>query len=194
VNFFYNHADALKAFLAFLLGVFLTATGASVYINNMDIEPVFVTLEEYHQDLLAQQPVERTLTPTLNLNAPHVREMHLFGDFMQDLGQSFLGLRFLSTDEFGPYTVISIYGTAETELVRMGFFEINSEGNLILHFRFIETPEGDLVLDPITQEWNVSINYPFIELSRNDVTLLTTFYFDEDDDRTFVFDYDDYEE
>jgi len=105
--------------------------------------------------------------------------MHLFGEFVQHLGTSIVGLHFLSTEDFGPYTVVYVRGTPGDEVVRIGFFEVNSEGDLVLHLRFVERVDGELYLEPVRQVWSISVNYPFIQLSNGAVNLITTFYYND---------------
>jgi len=128
--------------------------------------------------------MERVLFPTLNLDAPIVRETHLYGEFLQYLGGSIIGMNFTSTDDFGPYTVISMRGEVDNEVVRIGFFHVDENGDLIVHLRFKEEPDGEMVLDPIIESWTISVNYPFIQLSRGHVTLVTTFYLNQETHNT----------
>ena len=122
---------------------------------------------------------ERTLFPTINRDLPRINERQLFGEFTQQIGDSIIWLSFSSTEDFGPYTVVMMHGEIERETLRIGFYEVNDEGDVVLHFRFMEPHGEEMVMMPVTQVWSVSINYPFIQLTDGRFTLLTTFYTDE---------------
>lgn len=103
-----------------------------------------------------------------------IRERDLYGTYLQEIGNIMLGLNFLTTEEFGPYTVIYVYGEESNEVVRMGTYEITEVGDLKLHLRFKENKGGDLMLDPQLEEWHVEVESPFIKLTDGKFTLLTT--------------------
>jgi len=123
---------------------------------------------------------ERTIYPTINRDSPRINERQLFGEYTQQIGDSIIWLSFSSTEDFGPYTVVMMHGEIERETLRIGFYEVNDEGDVVLHFRFMEPHGEEMVMMPVTQVWSVSTNYPFIQLTDGRFTLITTFYTDEE--------------
>ena len=123
---------------------------------------------------------ERVLYPTLNYDNPRVNERQLYGEYYQTIGNSSIWLSFSATEDFGPYTAVILYGEAGKETLRIGFYEVNEEGNVVLHLRFREAYGGETVPESATHTWSVSVNYPFIQLSDGRYTLLTTLYPNEE--------------
>jgi hypothetical protein len=138
-------------------------------------EPKEASVEpEPTSEVVESTQAGRVLKPAVNLDAPSVKETHLFGEYIQEIGDYVVGLKLLSTEDFGPYTVFSMYGRPGEETVRMGFFHVSEDGDLVLNFRFREDKSGELVSEPSEEIWDISVEYPFIQLSRNDISLITT--------------------
>ena len=79
-----------------------------------------------------------------------------------------------------------MYGNPDEITIRVGFFKIDEDGNLILYLRFREIAENEMELDPAIEIWNISVDYPFIELSRENIKLITTLPISEEwDNKAF---------
>ena len=176
-----DSTEIKKAFVYIAIGILIPIV---IYQVHGLVSKTQVTLSEYTSHVFDTDVdtadiglMERTLFPAINLESPHIRERDLYGEFVQFVGNSVIGLNFLSTEEFGPYTVVYLRGTPGSETIRFGFFEINTDNDLVLHLRFRELHDQNLILEPITMVWNITINYPFIQLHYDEVTLITTFYY-----------------
>jgi len=161
-----------------ILGFFFLAS-RPMFLQNSEshLEAVEEVINENEPEKGAEFNIG--LQPLMRQNT--MRERDIRGDWVgsAEVGTAF-GFQFFETEEFGPYTVVEIWGQIEDEegirdISRVGFYEITPEGNLRLIFRnrvYFETG----AVEAISEEeiWTITTDEVFITLSNGDVQISMT--------------------
>ena len=123
---------------------------------------------------------DTSLRPLVRDEFAFLRERHLYGEWVGAVGEQIFGYQFLSSEEYGPFTVVEIFGILEDDegfhdVSRMGFYEILEDGRLRMDFRTrLVQATDELYLINEIEYWEISMNEVFITISRGSLSISMT--------------------